>query len=76
LKLSLGKIDQIIDTQKDASKNKGLGFKRSESSRSGKRNLKPSNQQNNPRRNLVRQPNAKKFNGNYFFCNKFGCKAT
>lgn len=57
-------LNGMLQIQKNANDLRGLGFEKGESSKSA-------HQKNNFRRPPVRQPNAHKFNGNYFVCNKF-----
>lgn len=62
----------MLEIQKNVNDTSGLGFEKGESSGSGQGNIKSTQQKNNSRKPLVRQPNAYKFNGNCCVCNKFG----
>lgn len=70
------KLDELLKSQRDANDKRGIGYEEGESSGTAQQDQSSSQKQNyannRNKKSPVRQPNAHKFNGTCFVCNKYG----
>lgn len=72
-RVSSVRLDELLKDQRDIGDTRGPGFEHGESSSIANKGNLPENWN---LKSLVRKPNAHKFNGTFFFCNKFGHRAS